>query len=259
MQFSKRPATLSSRYQKHFTTKTIVMKSISKILVFILIAWVSIRESKAQYGIGTRNPSPNAALDINSTNRGLMLPRLGDTTAVNGPSSGLMIFNSNTRTPTFHNGTTWRSMARLDNTNTVDANADSIVYTLLNNTSILAAGPFQMESLSMGGSTGEEKLTANITIPYHINSVNMQKIFMQKIPVAAEMEVRIYKRGVATPSYTYKFKNFSILANSFGHSNGNLTPSLSYTIWADKLSYKDVVNNISFGWSYISPIGLTTY
>ncbi len=213
----------------------------------------------AQYGIGTTNPSPNAALDISSTNKGLMLPRLNDTTAVAGPTAGLLIFNSKTKTPAFHNGTTWQSMARLEGTNAIDPNADSIVYALISNNAGLAAGPFPLESLSMGGSSGEDKLTASLAIPFHINSIGLQKLFMQKATVTGELEVRIFKRGATTASYTYKFKNFEILANSFGHSTGNLTPSISYTMWAEKLSYKDVANNISFGWSYVAPVGLTTY
>jgi|GEM_PF-1027939 len=227
-------------------------------LLFI-VTFFATTFAQAQYGIGTTNPSTNAALDVSSTNKGLMLPRLSDSSAVTNPTAGLLIYNSKTKTPTFHNGVTWKSMARLEGTNAIDPNADSIVYTLLNNTSILATGIFPVESLSTGGSSGEDRFVASLTIPYHINSINLQKYLMQKASIPTDMEVLIYKRGASTPSYTYKFKNPAILANSFGHSTGSLTPTLAYTIWADKISYKDVANNMSFGWSYVSPLGLTTY
>ncbi|MES2774436.1 MAG: hypothetical protein V4722_09640 [Bacteroidota bacterium] len=215
--------------------------------------------AQAQYGIGTTNPSPNAALDVTSTNKGLMLPRLGDTTAVTGPTAGLVIFNNKTKRPTFHNGTSWKSMARLEGTNTIDPNADSIVYFIGPNSAGLAAGPFPVESFATGGSAGEERFTANIVVPWHINSIGLQKQFMQKTILTGQLEVRIFKRGAATASYTYKFTNLTILANSFGHSDAGLPPGIAYSIWADKLSYKDVVNNSSFGWSYVAPMGLTTY
>ena len=52
----------------------------------------------AQTGIGTRTPDPSAALDISSSNRGLLRPRVAlksatDNSTVEKPATGLMIFN----------------------------------------------------------------------------------------------------------------------------------------------------------------------
>jgi len=49
-------------------------------------------------GIGTTNPAANAALEISSTSKGLLLPRLttAQRSAIAYPSSGLLIYNSTT-------------------------------------------------------------------------------------------------------------------------------------------------------------------
>lgn len=38
----------------------------------------------------------NAVLELESTDKGLLLPRLSDTSSVSTPTSGLMIYNNNT-------------------------------------------------------------------------------------------------------------------------------------------------------------------
>ncbi len=52
-------------------------------------------------GIGTSQPNASAALDIQSNNKGLLIPRV-DVAAVVAPANGLMVFNSN---PSAINGT----------------------------------------------------------------------------------------------------------------------------------------------------------
>ncbi len=222
-------------------------------------AWAnSVSGGQGGVGIGTSTPSANAALDISSINKGLMLPRLSDTSAVANPTAGLLIFNNNTKAPAFYDGTAWQTL--LNTANAFNPNTDSIVYGIGPNSATLAAGPFPVESIQLGGSGGEDRFATQISIPLHINSIGLQKQFMLKTPLSGQLEVRIFKRGATTASYMYKFTNLTIVANSFGFSDNNLSQSVTYVITCDKISYKDVANNISFGWNYAgSPLGLTTY
>lgn len=69
-------------------------KQISIFIVFFFI----INKIFAQVGIGTTAPNASAILDINSTNKGFLLPRLNltgknDNTTVSSPANGLMVFN----------------------------------------------------------------------------------------------------------------------------------------------------------------------
>ena len=61
-------------------------------LIIILINFVS----NAQVGIGTTSPHPSAALEIETTNKGFLAPRVAltsnsDVTTIASPATGLMI------------------------------------------------------------------------------------------------------------------------------------------------------------------------
>jgi hypothetical protein len=62
-------------------------------------------------GIGTTTPHPSAALELNSNNQGLLIPRLTKTekNAIPAPATGLMVYQSGPDSSGFHyyNGTAW--------------------------------------------------------------------------------------------------------------------------------------------------------
>ncbi len=63
-------------------------------------------------GIGTTTPNSSAQLDINSTNKGILIPRLTTTqrNAIANPANGLMIYNSTTKQHNLYNGTRWQTI-----------------------------------------------------------------------------------------------------------------------------------------------------
>jgi hypothetical protein len=64
-----------------------------KIITLILVmAYGSVT---AQVGINTSNPDPSAALDVTSTSKGILLPRITTLTSVANPATGLVVFDSN--------------------------------------------------------------------------------------------------------------------------------------------------------------------
>lgn len=72
-------------------------------------------------GIGTINPSTSAALEISSTNKGLLIPRMTtyERDNITNPEIGLIIFNIDCMNFNYYNGTNWESM------NTSSTNAPS--------------------------------------------------------------------------------------------------------------------------------------
>ncbi|WP_400193789.1 beta strand repeat-containing protein [Hymenobacter sp. B81] len=62
-------------------------------------------------GIGTTTPNSSAALDVSSTSKGLLPPRLSTTQrdAIAGPAAGLVIYNTTTNRLNTWNGTSWES------------------------------------------------------------------------------------------------------------------------------------------------------
>ncbi|SEM25341.1 hypothetical protein SAMN05421856_1021, partial [Chryseobacterium taichungense] len=78
-------------------------------------------------GIGTSIPDASAALEVASTNKGMLIPRVAlmsstDQTTISAPATGLMVYNTGASTLTykgfvFWNGTEWR---QIDNTTTLN-------------------------------------------------------------------------------------------------------------------------------------------
>lgn len=67
---------------------------------FILLTLIFLRLNFliAQVGIGTSSPNSNSILDVSSSSKGILIPRLTATqrNSINSPAEGLMIFNSTT-------------------------------------------------------------------------------------------------------------------------------------------------------------------
>lgn len=65
---------------------------------------------KAQVGIGTNTPNASAALDVTSTNHGMLIPRMtqAQKLAIASPATGLLIYQTdNVSGFWFYNGVTW--------------------------------------------------------------------------------------------------------------------------------------------------------
>jgi hypothetical protein len=83
-----------------------------KPLLSLIIALLFIEMSQAQnVGIGTNSPSATAALDVSSTNKGFLPPRMDSTqrNAIVSPAAGLTIYNTSIKAFQCYNGSAWYS------------------------------------------------------------------------------------------------------------------------------------------------------
>ena len=78
------------------------MKNI--VYIFITLFFFQLN---AQIGIGTTNPDASSILDINSTTKGVLMPRLTNTqrNAIATPANGLVIFNTDNNQLEYNKGT----------------------------------------------------------------------------------------------------------------------------------------------------------
>lgn len=96
------------------------MTRFSYLFAFLMVAL----ESVAQVGIGTVTPDPSSALDVTSSNSGLLPPRVSlsaisnATTPVNAPAAGLLVYNTNASVIGgsgqgyyYWNGTAWTKLS----------------------------------------------------------------------------------------------------------------------------------------------------
>ena len=88
---------------KHFNNNIMTQK----FLLLFLSVMISLSAS-AQVGINTAMPHGSAALDVTSTDKGLLIPRVALASAIGAPAEGLMVYQ--TTAPKgfyYYNGMGW--------------------------------------------------------------------------------------------------------------------------------------------------------
>lgn len=90
------------------TSKPYIMKSL-QLLFSVLFIFIS-STFWAQVGIGTTTPDAQAALDIQSSDKGLLVPRVADHTSItptSGSDYGLLVFDTTSKSFWYWDGTLW--------------------------------------------------------------------------------------------------------------------------------------------------------
>lgn len=70
----------------------------------------NVNAPAGQLGIGINTPDTSAILDITSTTKGILIPRMTTTqqNAISSPATGLLIYNTTLNTKQFYNGIIWK-------------------------------------------------------------------------------------------------------------------------------------------------------
>lgn len=86
-------------------------KSFLSSLFLVIISAIS--HSQPGVGIGTNSPHSSALLELNSTGKGLLLPRMtsAQRLAISTPATGLMIYETTSGSNWYYNGSAWVQLA----------------------------------------------------------------------------------------------------------------------------------------------------
>lgn len=101
---------------------------ISLIFLFITVYYSSLISQK-NVGIGTTTPDPTAALDIESTDKGILIPRVTTSQRMmiggGSPATGLLVYDTEKKSIYFYDGTDWESLSSSPIT---DKDGDTRIY-----------------------------------------------------------------------------------------------------------------------------------
>ena len=90
------------------------MKKYIKIFFFLFLSFITIKICNAQnMGIGTATPDPSAKVDINSTTKGFLPPRLtfNQRNTISNPAKGLVIWCIDCNEMQVFNGNMWTNLS----------------------------------------------------------------------------------------------------------------------------------------------------
>lgn len=88
-----------------------------QLITFTLALFASSNNTTfAQMGIGTTTPDASSMLDISSTEKGMLTPRMtsAQRTAISSPAEGLLVFDTDASLFYFYNGSIWLALEGAD-------------------------------------------------------------------------------------------------------------------------------------------------
>ncbi len=112
------------------------------LLFLIVVSWQQLVFSQ-NVGIGTNSPHASAQLDVSSTGKGLLIPRLTSTQrmAIAAPANGLLVYETTSSSFWFYNGTVWTQITAAGGTEGWASSSTNIYNTNAGNVGIGISSP----------------------------------------------------------------------------------------------------------------------
>ena len=123
-------------------------------LSFLLSTVISVAQS-ATINTDGSNADASAMLDVKSTNKGMLVPRLNTAqrTAIASPAKGLLVFDNDTGDFWFYNGTAWTSLSSGPSTQYWAPSGNNISNTNTGSVGIGTATPSSRAILHLNSTT----------------------------------------------------------------------------------------------------------
>mgnify|MGYP000936340630 CR=1 FL=1 len=123
----------------------------SKGLLALVVVSFTMPMVKAQVGVGTTTPHASAQLEVQATDKGMLVPRMttSQRNAISSPATGLLVYDNTVDSFFYYNGTAWIGMA----TNGTSSEFQRF-GNVVSNTTDLANDNFVFGSTSLDNITG---------------------------------------------------------------------------------------------------------
>jgi hypothetical protein len=249
------------------------MKRITTLFISLGISLAGIAQN---IGIGTSTPNASALLDLQSTNKGLLLPRVADTNAVASPAKGLVIYSTTANALFYYNGSSWQTTANSGSADLWYKYQDSVLvtdkeYVSINPSPVLNT---PLSGLSVTGNLLiQPKVVASNTPPTAAQTLTMNNTSSLQSISSNDSVGRIFDPGGQNVNYFNNMQgNYIVL----GATNG-LGTTLSFnkadfgiapgdTLWIGynrfpscRTDYVSMLTNTSVPPSNIDLIGSNAY
>lgn len=232
-------------------------------LVLVMLCYISFMN--AQVGINTTTPDPSSILDVSSTDRGILLPRMTSTERDNiaSPAEGLFIFNTDSTCFQYYKGTNWSECLGEAPTNSLDCG------------SALGIGVFQTGNPLSSNNIITINVLVNVVGPYTIQSnivngysfsasgvfthagLTTVSLLATGTPLFEQTDTFTISLAGNTNSCTVNISTNAILANCLEYRNAGFTTDGIYMIDTDNSGpelpydcYCDMTND-GGGWTLV--------
>lgn len=108
-------------------------KKTNILLAFLLLLSAFLHAQTDNVGIGTTTPDASAALDVQSTEKGMLIPRMttAERTAITAPATGLLVYDTDTGSFWFWESGIWIEIHKIIPPADVGENDTDIVIPLI--------------------------------------------------------------------------------------------------------------------------------
>lgn len=101
---------------KFITSRTFPLITVMKHIVLFIVVWMAVSlQAQNNVGIGTPNPHPSSILELQSSDRGFLVPRIttAQRTAIGAPANGLLVFDTDFGCFFYYSNAQWVSLCQL--------------------------------------------------------------------------------------------------------------------------------------------------
>jgi hypothetical protein len=212
--------------------------------------------SFSQVGIGTSSPAPSAQLDVTTTTKGFLPPRMTTVQrdAIVSPATGLQVYNTTTNTNDYYNGTAWISGSSGAGITPIFYAYTNVAQTFpaLDLTKIVNFGTVVTDNVG-GFNTATNKYTVVTTGYYQVEAA------LQTNAATTQKLIILYKNNAEILKITNGFTNQQI-------SSGSSSPPLLFNagdvleIYAYPAASETSFEGSGCRWSIVminTPLGVT--